>query len=130
MAPHERLGEHEAAALREIERLLDVGSAAAVGLLAEDVLARFERTHRPFVVERVRQRDVHGVDAGVREQSVVRAVCARDVVLTRVCVGAPLVSARDRNDLDVGRAGACDHDAIDVRRREDAPAGHAHVRGA
>ena len=47
-------------------------------LLAQDVLARLGRRDRPLGVEVVRQRDVDGVDVGVGEQRLVRAVGARD----------------------------------------------------
>ena len=100
-----------------VEGLLDLGRAARVGLLAEDVLARGERVHRPLVVHAVRERDVDGVDVGVGEERLVRAVGARDAVLARVGLARPAgrgsptattstrsVSAAPREDLavDVG----------------------------
>ena len=47
-------------------------------LLAEDVLARLDGLDRPLAVERVRERDVDGVDVRVLEERLVGAVRARD----------------------------------------------------
>ena len=85
---------------------LDVPDVAAERLLAEHVLARFERPDRPVRVHRVRQRDVDRLDLGVGEKLVVAPVGARD--LPRLCelLRPPEVAAADGDDLDVVRLGA------------------------
>jgi hypothetical protein len=92
---------------------------SAERLLAEDVLARLQRSYRPFGVERVRERDVDGVDIRVVEQRFVVAVRARDTVLLRAGVGAGRVAAGAGNhvrELRLARGGA--NLGVDGRGRE------------
>jgi hypothetical protein len=51
-------------------------------------------------MESVRERDVHGVDLGVREERVVRPVRARDAVLRGIRLGTSRVARGDGDDLE------------------------------
>jgi hypothetical protein len=87
------------------------------------VLARLERADRPRDVERVRERDVDGLDVSVLEQCVVAPVGALDLPLARVRLRAGGLAARDRDELDLrGLARRRDDGPVDARRREDAEA--------
>ena len=77
-AIHERLHQQDAGRLGGRDHPLGVGRRQGDRLLAQDVLARPDRGERPLQVEVVRQRDVDGVDPGIREQRLVRIVGARD----------------------------------------------------
>ncbi len=91
-------------------------------LLAEHVLAGLERLDRPLDVHRVRQRDVDGLDVGIGEQGLVRAVRARNLPLARVRVGPRLVAARDREQIDLVRRVRSRNDLpVDVGGRDDSP---------
>ena len=99
-------------------------------LLAEHVLARFERGDRPFGVQTVRQRVVDRVDVRVGEQCRIRIVHRCDAVLRRERVGPAAIAGRNRNDFrfaDV--AGGFDHGGRrDTRRAENADANSIHAR--
>ena len=106
VTPHERLHHDHAGALGGVPGLLDLGGAARVGLLDQDVLARLDRLERPLVVHPVRQRDVDRVDPVVREQRLVAAVRPPDPVLGRVGLGTAqrLGSRRPRSRPRAGGA--------------------------
>ena len=92
-------------ALGRVERRLDVGRVARQRLLAQHVLAGLERPDRPLAVQRVRQRDVDGLDLRVGEQLLVRAVGLRDLPLrARSSRRAPELAARDRPSSTFGEA--------------------------
>jgi hypothetical protein len=120
---HERLGEQAPGSLGRVERFLDLTRVAAEGLLDEDVLPGLDGLDRPLHVHGVRERDVDGVDVGVRKERLVRAVGPLDLPLAGVGLRAALVAARDRDDLHlVGLAGRRDHESVDVGSRDDAEA--------
>ena len=64
----ERFQKHETLLLSECKHLPDLLSRVRHWLLAEDVLAGRQRAHRPFVVQRVWQRVVYGVNIRVGEE--------------------------------------------------------------
>ena len=99
---------------------------ARVRLLAEDVLAGAERTHRPLVMEAVRKRDVDRLDLGIVEQRLVRAVCSRQPVLARVLLGAGGVAARNCDRLHASPAKRFEDLQVDPRRREEAEPERRH----
>ena len=88
--------------LREVPRGLDVLRLPRVRLLDEDVLARLQRAHRPLVMQRSGQRDVHGVDTLIGKQLLVGAVRALDAVLACVRLRARAIPRAYCDDL--GRA--------------------------
>jgi hypothetical protein len=51
-------------------------------------------------MESVRERDVDGVDLGVREQRDIRPVRARDAVPRRIRLGTPRIARGDGDDLE------------------------------
>src|SRR5947209_1093116 len=121
--PHERLHQQAACVFGGVEAVLGIGGGSRERLLAQHVLARLERADRPRHVERVRQRDVDGLDVRVLEERLVATVRALDPPLARVRVGAGLVAARDRDEIGLRRGlRRRDDHAVDVRRREDCPA--------
>jgi hypothetical protein len=71
VAVHERLHQDPAGTLGCVERALDLIGPPVERFFAEHVLARLERAHRPLEVQRVRKRDVDGVDLVVGEQRLV-----------------------------------------------------------
>ncbi len=110
-----------------------------VRLLAQHVLARLERAHRPLVVQAVRQRDVDGVDLRVGEQRVVRAVRARQTrAPARTRPRDPGRGSRRRRSRPFCDAAAPARiSVVDLRRREQpephhvrrfCSAAHPHVR--
>jgi hypothetical protein len=103
VAVHERLHQDEAGLVRAIERLVHLCRVPRVGLLAQHVLAGVERSHRPLVVEAVRQRVVDSVDVGIVEELLVGAVRSRNRMLERVRLRAQRLARRDRDELDGGR---------------------------
>jgi hypothetical protein len=124
---HERLCEEPPGPLGGVERGDCVLRVARERLLADDVLSRLEHTDRPLAVERVRERDVDGVDVRVPEQRLVGAVGALDLPSPRVLVRSRPVAARDRDQVDLrGSMSAGDDEPVDVGRREDAEAHHPH----
>ena len=106
VAPHERLGEHEAAALGGVERARDVVGVTRQRLLAEHVPAGLQRAQRPLDVERVRQRDVDRLDVRIGEQRLVGAVRTWNAERPRLSLGARAVARADRDDLDAATPGA------------------------
>jgi hypothetical protein len=119
VAGREALRQPPTGPLCRVERALHFVRVPAEGLLAEDVLARLERSLRPFGVQSVRQGDVDGVDVGVLEQRPVVAVRARDAVLARVRVGAGCVAARNRDHVRELRFSCGGKDlGVDGRGRE------------
>src|SRR5437868_868399 len=123
VAPHERLHQQAAVSLCGGERALDLGRVARERLLAQHVLARLERTDRPLHVRPVRERDVHDLDVGIREQRLIRAVRVRNVPLARVRSRALLGAARDRDELAERRLlQPGDDGGVDPRCRQQAPA--------
>ena len=73
-AVHERLHQVDAGGLAGGDHPLGVGRGHRQRLLAQDVLAGTGRGDRPLGVEVVGQRDVDGVDLGVGQERLVRAV--------------------------------------------------------
>src|SRR5262249_49503428 len=69
--PQEGPGRRGVEGPRAPERPHRLVGVAGVRLLAEDVLARLERPHRPVVMHAVGQADVDGVDLGVGQHRVV-----------------------------------------------------------
>src|SRR5207302_885169 len=69
--PHERLHQQAACVFGGVEGVLGIGGGSRERLLAQHVLARLERADRPRHVERVRQRDVDGLNARVLEERLV-----------------------------------------------------------
>src|SRR5437588_1335765 len=123
VTPHERLHQQPACVLGGVEGVLGIGGGSRERLLAQHVLAGLERADRPRHVERVRQRDVDRLDVLILEEPLVAPVRALDPPLARVRVGAGLVAARDRDEVDLRRGlRRRDDHAVDVRRREDSPA--------
>ena len=119
---HEGLHEKPIRGVGGVEGALDLLGAPVEGLLAENVLPGFEREDRPLDVQRVRERDVDGVDVGVGEQPFVASVGALDPVLARVGIGPGLVTTGDRDDVHpVGLARAREDEPVDVRSRDDSP---------
>jgi hypothetical protein len=130
VAVHEGLHQDPPGPVGGFEGALDLLRAAVERLLAEDVLAGLERPDRPLDVQRVRQRDVDGLDVVVGEERLVAPVCALDPLLARIGLRARLVAARHGDDLDpVGLARAREDEPVDVRRRDDAPPGHSASSG-
>ena len=97
MPPHQALDQDDARGLGGREGRLDLVRIARVRLLAEHVLAGCDRAQRPFVVQLVGQRDVHGIDAGVGEQRVLAAVCPCHSQLERLGLGARELATGDRH---------------------------------
>ena len=119
---HEGLHEKPIRPLGRREGALDLLGVPVEGLLAENMLPGFEREDRPLDVQRVRERDVDGVDVGVGEQPFVASVGALDPVLARVGIGPGLVTTGDRDDVHpVGLARAREDEPVDVRSRDDSP---------
>ncbi len=111
-----------------VEGPLDVVRPPAQWFLAEHVLARLQRADRPLDVHRVRKRDVDGVHVGIGEQLLVAPVCALDVPLPAISLGACEIAARHRGDFHpVGLARTGDDEPVDVRGRED-PEAKRHRR--
>ena len=118
---HERLGQHQSGRVGGVEGLLDLGRAPRVGLLAEHVLARGERLHRPGVMQAVRQRDVDAVDLRVLEQRLVAPVRALETVLGGVRLSLRSVPAPNRDDVDaIGALRSGEDGVVDPRGREEA----------
>jgi hypothetical protein len=88
VAVHERLRQHAPCPLRRVEGALGVRRPRRERLLAEHVLPRLERPHRPLDVERVRERDVDRVHLVVGQERLVAPVRAVDGVLARPRLGA------------------------------------------
>ena len=86
--------EQPAGALRRVEGRLDLGRVPREGLLAQHVLARLDGPDRPLAVERVRERDVDGVDRRVGEELLVGAVAPAGSTTS-----AAYASARARSRL-------------------------------
>ena len=99
VAPHECLHQQASRPLRRIECTLGLRRVPRQRLLAEHVLAGLERANRPFDVQPVRERDVHGLELGVVEEGFVARVCARNALLGRVRVRPALRPARDGKEL-------------------------------
>src|SRR4029078_1390709 len=85
--------------LCHIERTLYDLDTSIERLLAENVLAGFERADRPLDVQGVRQRVVDDFQIVVREELVGAFVRARKLPLRRVRLRACGVAAGDRDDL-------------------------------
>ena len=71
-------------------------------LLAEHVLACFERTECPAPVEAIRQRVVHRIDRWVVDQRVVGVEHGRKTMFGRERRSLRRVASRHTDDLDVG----------------------------
>ena len=122
MRVHEPLHQQPLVGLGCIECPLDLDRAAVERLLAQDMLARLDRAHRPLDVHRVRERDVDGLDIGVLEQRLVASVRTLDPVLARVCLCAVAVAAADGDELHAVRlARAGEDEIVDAGSREQAP---------
>ena len=131
VTPHVRLRQDERRGCSaRVPRLVDLRRHARVRLLDEHVLAGVERAQRPLVVQRVRQRDVDGVDLLVGEQRIVRTASARgDPVLAGVRLGARLVARRDRDDLERRIIASRSQDRpVDRGGREEPDADSRHGR--
>ena len=122
VAIHERLHQDPLRLLCRVECGFDVPDVPAQRLLAEHVLSRLDSADRPLAVQRVRQRDVHGLDVVVLEQRLVGAVRAVDLPLARVFLGPAQVAARHGYQLDFLRGVSAGNDLpVDVGGREDPP---------
>ena len=99
----ERLHHHEPGAIGDRRDLLGLGGVAGERLLAQHVLARFERGDRPLRVQAVGQRVVDRVDVGIGEEVGVGVEHPRDAVLGRERVGPRAITRGDADDLDLGR---------------------------
>ena len=97
-------------------------------LLAQHVLARFERGDRPLRVQAVRQRVVDRVDLGVFDERGVGVAHVGDAVLRRERVGAAAVARghRTHHRLGVGASGFDHGCGRDARRAENADANRVH----
>ena len=98
----------EACAFGDVERLLDLGRAARVRLLAEHVLARVQRPHRPLVVERVRAARRRPRRPRIGEELVVRAVrpanpCSRAYASARARSRLPTATTSTRGVVAAAR---------------------------
>ena len=129
---HERLHEPDAFGLADGDHVGRLIGVHRERLLAQHVLPRTGRGLRPLGMEVVRERDVDGVDVGVGEEFLVRAIGPRDVELRRNGRRAAWLARRDR--VHRAPSGATDSRddllSADVRRRQDSPAdrGHCHPR--
>ncbi len=106
-----------------------LGGVGREGLLAQHVLARGERGHRPSAVESVGQRVVDGVDVGVVDELLVGADHAGDAVLGGE--GRRPARGRGRRSPTTSapatcRAGRIRADGRDPRRAEDTDADGRH----
>src|SRR5262249_9462960 len=118
----ERLGQEPVRTVGYIECLLDLLGVPRQRLLAEDVLACFERPDRPLAVQRVRERDVDRLDVGILEQRLVAPVRTLDVPFLRVGLGPTLLAARDGDQRrPVRRTEPRDELPVDVGRGDDSP---------
>jgi hypothetical protein len=81
-------------------------------LLAQHVLSRLERAHRPLGVQTVGQADIDDVDGGVVEQRLVRAEGARNLPLLGVGARLGRIAARHGDQIAVRRG---------ADRRDDQP---------
>ncbi len=90
------------------------------------MLTRLEGADRPLDVERVRQRDVDGLDVGILEEFLVAAIGSLETLLACVRLRPNPVTTPDRDDLHaVGPTGAGEHQLVDASGGKDAP-GHGH----
>ena len=97
-ADHEGFLDLHAHPIAHLEQLPRLRGRQCNGLLAEHVLPRFGRAHRPWHVQMVRQRIVDGVDIGIVQQIVVRAVRLGDAQLVGRRPGLLAVARGDRGD--------------------------------
>src|SRR5581483_7808938 len=88
----------QALAAREISRALRVAEVVRDRLLAEDVLAGFERRPGELEVRVARRADVDGVDAVAREELVRVGRDGRNVELASGLARPIDVGVRDRDD--------------------------------
>ena len=65
------------------------------------MLACFERSQCPFVVQAIGKRNVDGVYVGVVKEILVRLMDGGDVVLFGIVAGSCLISGGDGGDDDV-----------------------------
>ena len=127
----ERLHHDEAGARRDRGHRFGFLGVRGERLLAQHVLARFERGDRPLGVQPVGQRVVDRVDVGIGEQRGVGVVHLRDAVLRRERLGAAAIARRDRDAPRLRatlRAGLIDRGRRDARRAEDADPNRGHPR--
>ena len=99
----ERLHHDEAGARRDRGDGFGLLGVRGERLLAQHVLAGFERGDRPLRVQPVGQRVVDRVDVGIGDERGVGVVHRRDAVLRRERVGAAAIARRDRDDLGFAR---------------------------
>ena len=126
VSPHEALRQDQPCGLGGSEGPLDLVRPPREGLFDEHVLARLQGAPRPLAVQPVRKRDVHGLDARIREQSFIAPVGALDSVLPRVALSPRLVAAGDRDHFHgFALRGAGEDRLVDQRGREQPP-GDAH----
>ena len=125
----EGLHQHHMVALRTAEHLLGLGPAGREGLFAEHVLSMLKRTNRPFVVQMIGQRNVHGLDLGVLQELRVASVGAGEAVLLPELLG--LLKAPPGNGgalTAVGQLHAPGGVPLkDVRRAHHAPFDLSHM---
>ena len=98
-AHHERFFDPDAGAVAHRDELRGFGPAEADRLFAEDVLARFGGANRPRHVQVVGEGNVDGVDVGIGEELVVRAVRLRDLQCGGGVPRPAGVTGRNRVDL-------------------------------
>ena len=82
-ANHERLADHDAVAIARVAQLPRLVGRHRDGLLAQHVLSRVRRAHRPWNVQVIRQRIVDDVDVAIGDQLLVRPVSARNAAPRR-----------------------------------------------
>ena len=90
--------EHESALARGSHHRAGVAGAERHRLLDEDVLARLERRDRLLGMQRVRRREVDGVDRGVGEHIRELRVGHDAAVASRERAGLAEIAAADRDD--------------------------------
>ncbi len=126
VAVHERFAEVQASRTRKLKQLLDLSGRTAERLLAEDVLAGLQRAARPLHVHAVWQRDVDDLHVLICQQLVVAAICALNVLRSRILGGPARVATRDRIRRRVRDGGdAAEQRVVDPSRRKEPPVGHS-----
>ncbi len=98
----ERLAENLPALPRRLRHPLSLDRIGRERLLAQHVLARSQRRNRPFAVQRIRQRIVDNVEAGIIDKIVVGRDHSRDPVSVGEFARPLRIARRDRDYFSLG----------------------------
>jgi hypothetical protein len=125
MAIHERFGNDAIGGRGDSRYAVDVLTGECKWLFAEHMLTRVERAQRPFDVQGVRQRQIHGVNRRIAQQRFVRVVSNRDLPLGRIRAHPPRITAGDSGHCRTAcRSHRGDEAPIHLGGAEEPPTDH------